>query len=319
MLLSTGCPSGRDDVGRFISGILSDPDVITLPVMRPFLFVFGPLIAFFRKKKVIRRYERIGGFRKLSEATDRLAAAMQERLGVEVRSAYRYSRPGFAETIKELRARGIGRVAVIPLNPQYSISTNGSFLGHLLQRLVPLGMSASVLPCFYRNDDFMDLTVEHIRAFVKEKGGDGGRSGAHYLFTAHSVPVRNLALGDPYVSQVESMARTLEERLGISGRASLAYQSSAGPIKWVGPDVNEKIRDLGARGVDPLFVFPLSFVVENLETLFDLDIALKETAVKGGVKQYFRVPVVGQSADFPDVLGRMARGLMAGAAPGGRP
>jgi ferrochelatase len=310
VLLSTGCPSGREDVGRFIGSILSDPDVITLPVLRPLLFLFGPLIGMLRRRKVTRRYELIGGFTRLAEGTARIAAAVEKRLGVEVRPAYRYSRPGFAEVLAGLRAGGVDRVAAIPLNPHYSISTNGSFLSHLLGLLGPLGMSASALPSFYGSDDYLDLMVEHIRGFVSSRGGDGGMAGVHYLFTAHSVPVRNLSMHDPYVAQVQATAAALEERLGAAGRTSLAFQSSAGPMQWVGPDAADKVGDLGRQGVDALFVVPLSFVVENLETLFDLDMDLKETARRSNVRHYHRVPVLGEHEEFPEVLGRMAGRLL---------
>lgn len=113
-------------------------------------------------------------------------------------------------------------------------------------------------------------------------------------------------MSDPYVAQVKATAERLEERLGASGRTSLAFQSSAGPMEWVGPDAAQKVGDLGRQGVDSLFVVPLSFVVENLETLYDLDIALKETAGQSNVRHYHRVPVLGENEEFPEVLGRMA-------------
>jgi ferrochelatase len=171
-------------------------------------------------------------------------------------------------------------------------------------------MSASALPSFYGSDDYLDLMVEHIRGFVSSRGGDGGRAGVHYLFTAHSVPVRNLSMHDPYVAQVQATAAALVERLGAAGRTSLAFQSSAGPMQWVGPDAADKVGDLGRQGVDALFVVPLSFVVENLETLFDLDMDLKETARRSNVRHYHRVPVLGEHEEFPEVLGRMAGRLL---------
>jgi ferrochelatase len=309
ILLSSGCPSGRGDVGHFIRRILGDRDVMNFPMGGAFSLFAAPAIARFRRKKVIRRYELVGGFDRLAGATGAIASAMQRRLGIEVRPAYRYSKPGFHEVLSGLKGMGIGRVAAVPMNPQFSISTSGSFVSVLVESLKRLKMSAAVLSSFCGSGRYIDLMVDHIDDQGPPDGGPSVRGGAHVVFVAHSVPVRNLGLGDPYVTQVEGMAEALTRRLGLEGRSSLAWQSSAGPIAWVGPDAGDHVRELAGRGVESLVVVPLSFVVENLETLYDLDVELKRTAAACGIHRYFRVPVVGEGKKFAEFLSLLVEDL----------
>jgi len=302
VLLSTGCPTGRKGVRPFIRGILGDPDVMRFPFSRAFSLLAAPIIARLRQKEVIRRYELIGGFGILARKTGGIAEALERRLGVPVRAAYRYSPPSFDAVLDDLRRSGVERVAAIPLNPQFSISTNGAFLSAFVASARRLGMGVSALQSFYAHAAFEGIMVEHIRRFMETDGSDGPAGGDHVLFVAHSVPVRNLRLHDPYVGQVEAQMKTLAVRLGVEGRSSLAYQSSAGPIAWVGPAAEDHVRELARSGVSSLLVVPLSFVVENLETLYDLDVRLRQVALDSGMKRYRRVPAPGEDGRFVDAL-----------------
>ena len=304
LLMSTGCPSGPEQVQGFISGILSDEDVMNLPGGRKLTSPLGRMIAFFRRKKVIRRYESTGGFSRLAGAVDTIAARMRAALGMDVKAGYRYVSPSFFDAASAFKQKGTGRIIAIPLNPQYSISTNGSFISRLVGDTAMLGISCVIYSSFSWDEAYVKLVAGAVSDYISSRigGTQQKENGHHVLFVAHSVPVRNLELGDPYVAQVEALAQEVTKRLGAEGRTSLAYQSAVGPMKWVGPEAGRRVAELAAQGARSLVVVPLSFVVENLETLYDLDLELRERAFECGIKDYIRVPAIGESEAFSDYL-----------------
>ena len=88
---------------------------------------------------------------------------------------------------------------------------------------------------------------------------------------------------------------------------SLAYQSQVGPVKWRGPSLEEELKQLRDAGVRQLVVQPLSFVSENLETLYDLDIVFREQCREAGIEVFRRVPALNDSPGYISALGGIVR------------
>ena len=131
-------------------------------------------------------------------------------------------------------------------------------------------------------------------------------SSAHVFFSAHGLPVKYVeTLGDPYQTQTEAtvdfcMARL--RALGYTNSHTLAYQSRLGPVQWLQPYTDEKIRELGAAGTTKMVVVPVSFVSEHIETLEEIDMVYAELAAECGVTQWERVPTIGLDGEFIDDL-----------------
>jgi len=121
------------------------------------------------------------------------------------------------------------------------------------------------------------------------------------LFSAHGLPKKVIAKGDPYQWQVERTAEAVVAALhgrGVTGFDwVVCYQSRVGPLEWIGPATEEEIARGGRDGV-PLVVVPIAFVSEHSETLVELDIEYGHLAEKAGVPAYHRVPAVGVHEDF---------------------
>jgi len=119
------------------------------------------------------------------------------------------------------------------------------------------------------------------------------------LFSAHGLPKKVIAGGDPYQWQVEQTAKAVIAKLAVNGHADVenlvCYQSRVGPLEWIGPSTEDEIARAGSdkRG---LIVVPIAFVSEHSETLVELDIEYGELACEKGVPNYVRVPAV---ADHP--------------------
>lgn len=305
LLLNLGGPETLDDVRPFLFNLFSDPDIIRLP----FRFLQKPiarLISNRRHKKSGGYYAQIGGGSPLRKITDEQAQALETEIrarGLDARVyvAMRYWHPFTEEALAEIERDGITRLIVLPLYPQFSISTTGSSLNRMNELVKGNGLAAlrtSVI-CTWQNDD------QYIRALagmIKEelaKFSNQSVQGTHIIFSAHSVPVSYVEkYGDPYLRYTEETLRLLMSHIGADRPHMLAFQSKVGPVKWLEPSTDTAIRKLAAEGVSQMLLVPVSFVSEHIETLYELDILYRNVADEVGVKEYRRVPALNCQPDF---------------------
>ena len=195
---------------------------------------------------------------------------------------------------------GCGRAVVIPLYPQFSTSTTASTLDDL-RRHAPEEIRATVVERHADRGDYLDVMADILRNIRAEAPED-----AHVLFTAHSIPESFTRDGDPYVDEIQATVRGIARRVDLSDEEhSLAYQS-VGPVgSWHGPSWEESLERLHDKGTRALLVQPLSFVSENLETLWDLDIEMRGRCDTLGVSMR-RVPTPGVSAKYSALLADLA-------------
>lgn len=301
LLTDMGGPASTEDLEDFLRALLGDPRIMRMPlgfVLRPIL---SRRIARTRAPKVAHRYDAIGGGSPLLSATRRLAGAVEERLGVPVHVAMRYTAPRMAAAMDEMRGRGVGRVVVIPLYPQYSTSTTASTRDDLDRHARP-GVTCAMVERHADRGAYLD-----VMAGLLEESRAAARRGAYVLFTAHSVPESFTLSGDPYVSEIAATVRGIASRSGLGEKGhSLAWQS-VGPVgRWHGPSWEAALDRLQDDGVRDLVVQPLSFVSENLETLWDLDIEMRRRCDTLGISMR-RVPTPGATPAYADLLADLAR------------
>ena len=101
------------------------------------------------------------------------------------------------------------------------------------------------------------------------------------VFTAHSLPERILAAGDPYPDELRSTATAVAGAVGLDDdRWSVGWQSAGRtPEPWIGPDILAVVDELAATDdVDGLLVCPCGFVADHLEVLYDLDLEARRRA-----------------------------------------
>jgi len=131
---------------------------------------------------------------------------------------------------------------------------------------------------------------------------DQDPSQTHILFSAHSVPVRYIDEGDPYLDHTKRTVELVMERLGTQRPHTLSFQSKVGPVEWLTPATNETIQKLARQGVSQLMLVPVSFVSEHSETLYEMDILYRDVAAEAGIANYRRVPTMNCRADFIEAL-----------------
>ena len=132
------------------------------------------------------------------------------------------------------------------------------------------------------------------------------------LFSAHGLPRKAVDAGDPYRWQVEQTVEAVVEEMDIDGLDHVIYyQSRVGPLEWIGPSTEDELSRAAKDGV-AVIVAPVAFVSEHSETLVELDIEYRKTAIEIGIAGYYRVPAVGVHADFISGLAEMVREVISG-------
>ncbi|MBN1422001.1 MAG: ferrochelatase, partial [Planctomycetes bacterium] len=111
-------------------------------------------------------------------------------------------------------------------------------------------------------------------------------TGAHVLFTAHSIPMSRVRAGDPYPDEIRATVDAIISALPVTGPHALGFQSRFGPVRWLGPRIERVLRDAARAGMRAVAVVPVSFVCENLETRYDLEIVLRAAAAERGVAPF---------------------------------
>jgi len=126
------------------------------------------------------------------------------------------------------------------------------------------------------------------------------------VFTAHSLPERILADGDPYREQLLETARLVAERAELE-RWSFAFQSASPTGEpWLGPDILDELGLLRAREVETVLVSPIGFVSDHLEILWDLDVEARERAAELGLG-FERTASLNDEPAFVHVLAELVR------------
>jgi ferrochelatase len=301
ILLQMGGPDSLEAVEPFLRNLFSDRDIIRLgpSFLQP---VIARWIARRRAPKVEEQYEKIGGRSPIREFTRAQALALEERLGGDFRcfAAMRYWRPSTIEALAAVKKAGISRIVALPLYPHYSRATTGSSRNEL-QRVLNLaggGFTVSWVESFHDHPLYIRAVAGTIAQGLTDfpPGED-----VTLLFSAHSLPVSFIESGDPYLSQVEETVRLVMESFpGI--RHDLAFQSKAGPVKWLEPSTEKAIARHGESRCRNLLIVPVSFVCDHIETLYEIDITYAALARERGIENFRRAPSLNTSPLFIDCL-----------------
>jgi ferrochelatase len=311
LLFNLGGPEKLGDVRPFLYNLFADPDIIRLPwraMQRPLAW----LISTQRYKKSQGYYKKIGGGSPLRRITDEQARSLESELagrGIEARVyvGMRYWYPFIEEAMEQIERDRIEHLVVLPLYPQYSVSTTGSSLNRLNDILAANGRPAlrtSVIRSWQDDPRYIAALTQSINLEL-DRFPDQTPARTHIVFSAHSVPVRYIEEGDPYLEQIEHTVRLVMEQLGGERPHHLSFQSKVGPVKWLQPSTDEMIRRLAREGASQLLLVPVSFVSEHIETLYELDILYRGVAEEVGLPHYRRVPALNCEPGFISALADM--------------
>jgi ferrochelatase len=307
LLLQMGGPDSLLAIEPFLYNLFSDRDIIRIgpAFLQPTIARF---IARRRSKKVMEYYKKIGGKSPIRELTEQQGAELEAALGPDYRCfvAMRYSKPDTAEALVAIAREGITNVIVLSLYPHYSRATTGSSINELERELKKSAetFTHSYIRQFYDHPLYIVALAEKV-----EKGlaGFPDRSSVQLVFSAHGLPQSFIDSGDPYLEHIQATVRlTMEQFGGVSHH--LAFQSRAGPVKWLEPSTEAKIAELAAAGCKQMLMVPISFVSDHIETLYEIGIQYREEANALGITDFRCTEALNSSPAFISCLAELVRG-----------
>lgn len=311
LLLNLGGPEKLEDVGPFLYNLFSDPEIIRLPsplLQKPLAWLISTL----RRKKSEANYQEIGGGSPLLQITEAQAQALQAQLSsqgidIQVYVGMRYWHPFTEEAIAKIKADNIQKLVILPLYPQFSISTSGSsfrIIEEMWKKDPDLQkIEYTLIPSWHDHQDYLvamtDLIKQELHQF--ENPDD-----VHIFFSAHGVPKSYVTeAGDPYQEQIEECTNLIMKTLNTANPHTLAYQSKVGPVEWLKPYTEDALKELGAKNIKNLLVVPISFVSEHIETLQEIDLEYREVAEESGITNFKRVPALNTHPLFIEALSNL--------------
>ncbi|CAM9736349.1 unnamed protein product [Ectocarpus sp. 12 AP-2014] len=338
LLLNLGGPERPEDVQPFLFNLFADPDIIRLPkVVRWLQNPIAAVLAARRAPQSKSAYESIGGGSPIVSWTNAQAKGIASQLeakglsGTKCYVGMRYWHPFTEAALEAIEDDEINALVILPLYPQFSISTSGSSLRILNEEFTRRpeqwghkNVVHTVVPSYHDRPGYVNAMASLIAREVAEYTPEQRMQGVQVLFSAHGVPKSYIDAGDPYKAQIESCVKLISEKVdginaeggpgakpGSSGAAAggvtyhLSYQSRVGPVEWLQPYTDAKIHELADNGCKNLVVVPVSFVSEHIETLEEIDMEYREVAEEAGITNWRRVPALNTDPAFIEDMADM--------------
>jgi protoporphyrin/coproporphyrin ferrochelatase len=292
VLFQLGGPGSLDDVEPFLYNLFCDPDIINFPLSFLVRKPLARLISRRRAEKVRDIYRQIGEQSPIVRLTQRQADALSEELNrtmdARVFVAMRYWHPLTLSVVEEIAREGIRKVVLLPLYPQYSVTTTGSSVNEwrrCVKRSRADLVSTQIITEYCDHPKYIRALVENI-IIALHRVPPEDRKRIHLVFSAHGTPVKLVKRGDPYQQQIIRTYRAVLEGGNFGLHHHLCYQSKVGPERWLEPSLDDTIARLAREKVTHVMVIPLAFVSDHSETLFEINIESRAEALEQGI-QYF--------------------------------
>lgn len=306
ILFSLGGPDSESAIRPFLKNFFMDKNIIRAPL--PVRMLASTLIARKRSKKEAgTSYGLLGGRSPLLENTLAQAGALENALRREspeqdwkTFTAMRYWHPRTDEVAREVLSWRPERIMLVPLYPQFSTTTTRSSLEDWARACRATGLKApeTTLCCYPFEAGFVAASARLVRAAYETALKAAAEKPPRVLFSAHGLPEKIIADGDPYQWQCAESARRIAVATGITDLDwQICYQSRVGPLKWIGPSTQEALEKAAADTV-PVVIYPHAFVSEHVETLVEIEMEYRHLAEELGVPGFTRVPTVSVEADF---------------------
>jgi ferrochelatase len=250
---------------------------------------------------LVERYRRLGidEGSPLNAITEETRAALAAELGdVPVFTGMKHWTPRIAEAADAAVSAGADTVVGLVLAPHYSAMSIAGYRTQLEQALDGRAELAFI-DSWHDEPGFIELLADRVRG-----------TGAHVVFTAHSLPARILEAGDPYKDQLLETSRLIAERAGLDDWSFSFQSESQTGEPWLGPDILDHLDELHERGITDVLVCPVGFVADHLEIRWDLDHEAAEKARELGLN-FSRIEMPNADPAFIEVLAGLVRRVLA--------
>ncbi|MDF9842203.1 MULTISPECIES: ferrochelatase [unclassified Paenibacillus] len=238
-------------------------------------------------KELKDRYEAIvGGVFPLRENTNRQVEALQEALnksGGDVEyvcyQGLKHAKPFIEDGVEEMVRDGINYAVGVVLAPHYSVMSVGTYIKRAKEKAEACGITMEFVESYHLHPELIDVLSRRVSAKLDQFEETGAvRGDVRVLFSAHSLPERILAMGDPYVDQLLATSQAIAEQTNVTNW-QFTWQSAGRTAEpWLGPDILDTMRELAKNEVKYVLSAPIGFVSDHLEVLYDLDIEAQALA-----------------------------------------
>lgn len=331
LLVNLGSPASPQvaDVRAYLDEFLMDARVLDFPAPLRRLIVSGFILPN-RPRQSAHAYQSIWTAEgsPLIVYSRRLQARLQEILPAPVELAMRYGQPSIQTGLELLIARKVKRIVLVPLYPQYAMSTVETVVAAAQAASKKMGnpVELRVLPPFYNHPRYIQALVASSRPALE---GDF----EHLVFSYHGVPERHLRKTDPtgqhclsspaccttpspahaycYAHQARETTRLFIEAAGLRPElTSVAFQSRLGRDVWLQPATEAELRRLAAAGTRKIQVICPAFVADCLETLEEIGMRGKETFLAAGGESYQAIPCLNDHPAWVAALAELINPLL---------
>jgi ferrochelatase len=263
------------------------------------------------------RYRLIGGRSPLLDLTRAQGEALEERLNATGRRLWvyvgmRHWRPFIQDTVKQMVDDGIRRIVAVSMAPQYSRLSVGAYRRALDTALMELGaeLNVTVVTTWHDHPMLLQAFAEQVQVVFGQLSA-AARAQLGIVFTAHSLPQRVVAEGDPYPQEVDRTAAGVATLLGLT-TWEVAYQSQGATAEpWLGPTLEQLFERAAAQNRRALLLVPIGFVCDHVEILYDLDILAQKVAQERGLC-LLRTASLNTSPTFIEALAQVVEAHLSG-------
>ena len=262
-----GAPSTLGEIQPFLYRLFSDPYVFDFHVPSFLQKFIASVISRLRALLVEPHYRAIGNRSPLVRHCLEQAKLLEESLGIPTFVGMLYSEPLLDKVAEKILKQAPRLLYVLTLYPHYSRATVGACLRDA-EKLLGGKVSLGLVHSWCLNPYYIEWVARQIEGELKGSVPDD----TLVIFSAHSLPKYMVEkLKDPYPEEVYKTASAVMGRFPEFGW-TVSYQSKVGPVKWLEPTTETALKDASRKGIKKVVVFPISFVSEHIETLYELDI-----------------------------------------------
>ncbi|MGJ0321892.1 ferrochelatase [Aliarcobacter cryaerophilus] len=280
VLMNMGGPNNLDEVEVFLKNMFNDKYIIGAP--QPIRALIAKLIIYKRLNIAKENYRKLGGVSPIVGYTKRLVRRLQKVVDADVFYEMRYTSP-FAKDVIE-KVKHYDEIYAIPMYPHHSRTTTLSSIEDFIScaKKFKIEHKIKTIDYYYDNIFYNKAIVDRIKEALKDDKAEE----FELVFSAHGLTQRVIDKGDLYQKHILANVEFVKEELKKQNinfkKIDLAYQSRVGPMKWLQPYMEDKIKELGKN----VIVYPISFTVDNSETLGELVLEYGELAKEHGIKDY---------------------------------
>ncbi len=339
--LGTPRSPSEEDLREYLDEFLMDPYVVDYPFWLRAIVVRG-IILRTRPQKSAKAYKKVwteDGSPLMSHSLNLLEKIKSRCPETPISLGMRYGEPSLESALRELMEQGVEKIFLMPLYPQYALSTTESTRAKVRELIREISSEESekieLIGCindFYADPDYIECLAQSYHDYFKD--GRSDEKPEHLLFSFHGVPVRHVTKTDPsgehcqkkgaccetpcganeicYAHHCTMTSQLVAKKLGLEpSYYSQAYQSKLGPEKWLEPSTESAFVNLAKKGIQNLAVICPSFVADCLETIEEIGMEGEELFLESGGKSFHMIPALNDRDDFASFLASKIKSIVA--------